>query len=235
VAASAANANADAMAVADENKDGRLSDDEARKGVDAVLREANAKEPSDRGRRLVSEFDANKDKKLDESEATLAVVAARRTTAQGKRLDDAFKGLDENRDGVVDKREFEKLPDKIGAGGRWMRRRTGEMFRDFDTNNDGKITPVEGHMNAGVLGMRFGGRGQRDAPDSAPAPVDPLRDAIEKQFALLDRDRDQQLSEKEYRGNKDLRLRARQMDLDLDQELTVEEIYAFYEAHPEKK
>lgn len=231
LAANAA-ANEDVLAIADVNKDGKLTDTEARNAVNAVRTEANALDASDRGKRLLAALDKNKDKKLDEQEATAGVIEARRSTAQGRRLDEMFAGLDENKDGVVDKREFEKLPDKIGFGGRWMKRRTGEMFRELDTNNDGRITVAEAHTNSGVLGPRFGGRGRDDVPDTAAPPADPLRDLIERQFALLDRDKDQKLAEREYKTNKDLRVRARQMDLDLDEELSVDEIYAFYKAHP---
>lgn len=227
-------ANEDVMAIADVNQDGRLTNAEARNAVNAVRTEANALNPSERGKRLLAALDTNKDKKLDEPEAAAGVLEARRKTAQGRRLDEMFAGLDENKDGVVDKREFDKLPDKVGFGGRWMRRRTGEMFRELDTNNDGRITVAEAHANSGVLGPRFGGRGD-DGPQTAPPPDDPLRAAIERQFALLDRDKDQKLGEKEYRGNKDLRVRAKQMDLDLDEELTVDEIYAFRKAHPPEK
>jgi Ca2+-binding EF-hand superfamily protein len=228
-------ANEDVMAIADANQDGRLTDVEAGNAVNAVRTEANALTPSDRGKRLLAALDTNKDKKLDEQEASAGVIEARRKTAQGRRLDEMFAGLDENRDGVVDKREFEKMPDKLGFGGRWMRRRIGEMFRDLDTNNDGRITVAEAHTNAGVLGPRFGGRGDGDAPATAAPPADPLRDAIERQLAQLDRDKDQKLADKEFRSNKDLRVRAKQMDLDLDEELSVDEIYAFYKAHPPEK
>ncbi|MEX2188021.1 MAG: hypothetical protein WD875_14545 [Pirellulales bacterium] len=228
-------ANEDVMAIADVDKDGKLTDTEARNAVNAVRTEANALDASDRGKRLLAALDTNKDKKVDEAEANAGVIEARRGTAQGRRLDELFAGLDENKDGVVDKREFEKMPDKIGFGGRWMKRRTGEMFRDLDTNGDGRVTPAEAHANAGVLGPRFGGRGRDDAPATAAPPADPLRDVIVRQFAVLDRDKDQKLSDKEFRGNKDLRVRARQMDLDLDEELSVDEIYAFYKAHPPEK
>jgi Ca2+-binding EF-hand superfamily protein len=233
--AAQATANEDVMAIADVNQDGKLTDAEARNAVNAVRTEANAVDASDRGKRLLAALDTNKDKKVDEAEANAGVVESRRGTAQGRRLDDLFVGLDENKDGVVDKREFEKMPDKIGFGGRWLKRRTGEMFRDLDANGDGRITPAEAHANAGVLGPRFGGRGRDDAPETAAPPADPLRDVIERQFALLDRDKDQKLSDKEFRSNKDLRVRAKQMDLDLDEELSVDEIYAFYKAHPPEK
>lgn len=231
-------ANADALAVADKNQDGRLTDAETRDGIKAVVVEANAADATDRGKRLLAALDKNKDKKLDEQEATAGVIEARRGTAQGRRLDEMFAGLDENKDTVVDKKEFEKLPDQLGFGGRWMRRRTGEMFADFDTDENGKVTVNEAHLNAGVLGPRFGGRGRDggDGPNVAAAPpTDTLRTTIERQFALLDRDKDQKLSEKEFKGNKELRVRAKQMDLDLDEELTVDEIYAFYQAHPPEK
>jgi Ca2+-binding EF-hand superfamily protein len=233
-------ANADALAVADKNEDGRLTDAEARDGIKAVVAEANAADAGERGKRLLSALDANKDKKLDDQEATAGVVEARRGTAQGRRVDETLRGLDENKDNVVDKKEFEKLPDQLGIGGRWMRRRTSEMFADLDTDKNGKITVTEAHLNSGVLGPRFGGRGRGGDDDAGPAtaaapPTDALRTNIERQFALLDRDKDQKLAEKEYKGNKDLRVRAKQMDLDLDEELTVEEIYAFYKAHPSDK
>lgn len=234
VIATCAVANEDVKAIADVDKDGKLTDAEARNAVNAVLGEANAKDPGDRGKRMLEALDANKDKKLDEKEATAGVIEARRTTAQGRRVDELFTELDENKDKAVDKKEFEKMPDKMGVGGRWMRRRAGEMFDDFDKDKSGKITPAEAQMNAGVLGLRFGGRGRDDGPETASPPADPLRDQIEKQFALLDRDKDQKLAEKEFKGNKELRVRAKQMDLDLDEELSVDEIYAFFKAHPEK-
>jgi Ca2+-binding EF-hand superfamily protein len=232
-------ANADALAVADKNEDGRLTDAEARDGIKAVIAEANAADAGERGKRLLSALDANKDKKLDDQEATAGVVEARRGTAQGRRVDETLRGLDENKDNVVDKKEFEKLPDQLGIGGRWMRRRTGEMFADLDTDKNGKITVTEAHLNSGVLGPRFGGRGRGGDDDDGPAtaaapPTDALRNNIERQFTLLDRDKDQKLAEKEYKGNKELRVRAKQMDLDLDEELSVDEIYAFFKAHPEK-
>ncbi len=233
--AATAAANQDVLAVADVDKDGKLTDAEARNAVNAVRTEANALDASDRGKRMLAALDMNKDKKLDEAEATAGVIEARRSTAQGRRLDDMFDGLDENKDGVVNKREFDKLPDKLGFGGRWMKRRTGEMFRELDANDDGRVTPAEAHTNAGVLGPRFGGRGRDDGPETAAPPADPLRDVIERRFALLDRDKDQKLAEKEFKSNADLRQRAKQMDLDLDEELTVDEIYAFYKAHPPEK
>lgn len=236
--ASSVSANADALAVADANQDGRLTDAETRDGIKAVVAEANAAAPGERGKRLLAALDKNKDKKLDEQEATAGVIEARRGTAQGRRLDEMFAGLDENKDTVVDKKEFEKLPDKMGFGGRWMRRRTGEMFADFDADKNGKITVNEAHLNAGVLGPGFGGRGggRGDGPAAAATPpTDALRTNIEGLVTRLDRDKDQKLSEKEFKGNKELRVRAKQMDLDLDEELSVDEIYAFYQAHPTEK
>jgi Ca2+-binding EF-hand superfamily protein len=221
--------------IVDPDKDGRITDDEAKRAAGTLMEIGNAKEDSPKKEAVLKAVDQNKNKKVEAAEANAAIANLRGLTQQGERVKDLFNDLDKDRDGALTKREFEELEGRRGFGRGFNRAAIGRMFDDLDADRNGKILLEEALLNAGKLGPRFGRRGGDDAAPATP-PADTLGDQVKRLLGPLDRDKDGKLNEQEVRSNKDLKTKFRQIDADLDGLLDLDEMTeAARQAQADKK
>lgn len=84
---------ADMILAADKNKDGKLDDAER-----AAMRAAHKADREAHRAQMLSKYDGNRDGKLDDAE---------RAKVRAERVDEHFRQLDSNGDGVISKAEFQ--------------------------------------------------------------------------------------------------------------------------------
>lgn len=226
----------------DADGDGKVSDAEALRGAPRLLREANAKKKSARGRQILAALDANDDGKLDAGELRQAIAKAQGRTNKdradedkgrgNKRAKELFDKLDANSDSVVTAAEFKKLPKLLGPFGQFLQGQLPQLFAQFDGNRDKRLTLDEFQSGVGKLMRRFG-VGGGDGQDQ-PSDDDKLRQQIRRQLGALDRDRDGKLSKKEAGRNRKLKTKFRAIDTNLDGFLSLDEVVAYAKANPEK-
>ncbi len=100
---------------ADKNKDGKLDDAER-----AAMRDAMKAARQAHHAQMLGKYDSNKDGKLDDGE---------RAKVRAERIDEHFRRLDSNGDGVISKAEFQaKAAARAGKGGHGKRGGRGGAF-----------------------------------------------------------------------------------------------------------
>ncbi len=226
----------------DADGDGKVSDAEALRGAPRLLREANAKTRTARGRKILAALDANKDGKVDSGELRRAVAKAQGKGDHGKgrgdeRAKELFDKLDANSDSVVTAAEFKKLAKLLGPLGQFVEGRIPQMFTGFDGNRDNKLSLEEFQKGIAKYMARFGGGGGADDAEGEDQPSDDekLRQKLRRQLGGLDRDRDGKLSKKEAARNRTLKTKFRAIDTNLDDFLSLDEVVAYTKATQEKK
>jgi Ca2+-binding EF-hand superfamily protein len=214
---------ADLAKLMDTDKNGQITDQEAKATVDGLVRQGNAKPANEKSERIQSALDKNNNGRVDLDEAQNFVAEARLQTAGGRVIREMFDKLDDDKNGAISKKEFAEIGRRFKQDKQQAQRLAG-MFNTFDANRDGKITLPETALAAGKLGGR--------ATDARPVEekVDPVRARVQQQFAALDRDRDGKISPKEANANRQLKTQFKQIDADLDGFLTLEEVLEFTQA-----
>jgi Ca2+-binding EF-hand superfamily protein len=204
----------------DGDKNGQVTDQEAKATVDGLIRQGNAKPANEQSERILKALDKNANGRVDLEEAQNFVAEARLETAGGRVIRERFDRLDEDKNGSISKKEFAEIG-RMFKNDKNQAQRLASMFNNFDVNRDGKITLHETALAAGKLGGR--------ATDARPVEEkpDPARVRAQQQFAALDKDRDGKISPKEANSNRQLKAQFKQIDSDLDGFLTLEEILAF--------
>jgi Ca2+-binding EF-hand superfamily protein len=204
----------------DGDKNGQISDQEAKATVDGLMRQGNAKPANEKSERILKAVDKNANGRVDLEEAQHFVAEARLETAGGRVIRERFDQLDEDKNGAISKKEFAEIG-RMFKNDKNQAQRLAGMFNNFDANRDGKITLHETALAASKLGGRA-----TDARTVEEKP-DPVRARAQQQFAALDRDRDGKISPKEANANRQLKAQFKQIDSDLDGFLTFEEVLEF--------
>ena len=212
----------------DGDKNGQITDQEAKATVEGLIKQGNAKPATEKSGRILKALDKNENGRVDPDEAQNFVAEARLQTAGGQFIRETFGQLDADHNGAISKKEFAEIG-RAMKNDKKQAQRLASMFNSFDANRDGKITLHETALAASKLGGRA--TDGRPANDDAPSP----RDQVQKDFDALDRDKDGMLSPKEANPNRQLKAHFKQIDADLDGSLTLKEVLDFVQAQGPKR
>ncbi len=208
----------------DGDADGKVTDGEAQKAAREFMEQANAKEKTERGAKILEALDKDKNGKVEEAEAQGAVAVERANRAgPGQEVAGIFDQLDVNRDDYVTAQEFGALVKQLGPLGILLQPRLAEIFNGMDTNRDGAISFVEAQMGAEDFADQMAAR--QAAEEAKPDPrIVQLTNSV---IGQLDRNRDGKLSKREAERDKNVAEKFFEVDANLDEQLTAEEIYNY--------
>jgi len=212
----------------DANKDGVISDAEARAAADRIGKKANAPQKNAEDQKLLDAFDGNRDGKLDREEAE-AAIARRRALADrvGRQVAEVFDLMDADNDQFVTQAEYLQSLRKLGELGKLIGPKIGEALQKADVNRDGKVSFTESQMIADAFAAHTLQKAeQRDAERELQ-----LQQAVAGVLAGLDGNRDGAISLREARRNPQVAARFGEVDSDKNGELTPEELYNYLSEH----
>lgn len=212
----------------------QLTDAKAIEAAKDVQKEANARNKTERGQRLLDALDTNGDGKVSDEEAMAGIAEVRRRDGgAGSNVAGIFDQLDTNGDGVVSPQEFQGITEIPGFGGPFVTAPVlTQMFRNFDGNGDGMISFAEAQMGADMFNQRFGRRGRRgeEGEQASERPIPQLAQMTQQLMVNLDRNKDGKISEAEAKRDKGTYDAFPMIDRDLDDHITAEEIYEYLKA-----
>jgi Ca2+-binding EF-hand superfamily protein len=206
----------------DSNQDGAVDDAEAAAAVSQLPKIARTKTPL--GQAVLVALDANKNRRLSEQEARDGVLRARehaRGVASEVRA--VFDKLDQNGDERISVVEFRGLVTRLGVLGQLIAPKLSQFFNGMDVNRDGMISPAESQRGADFLVQQIELEKRKQA--LAAKLRDPRYHRAAQLVSSLDRNKDQQISEREASRNKDVREAFVFVDTNADQQLSVDECY----------
>lgn len=209
----------------DLNKDGVVTDEEAREASARLQKEAAKEARSERGKDIIAAFDKNKNGKLDSDEAQAGVAQARAVApGAGPKVAEMFNKLDLDGNGFLTNPEFLSLVKQLGPVGIAVAPRLAEFFNNLDANRDGAISFAESQMLADHLNRQVLNGGDPPANDKPdPRVVQQVNAAL----AALDRNNDGAISEVESRKDKNLKQVFLFIDKNLDKKATADELYIY--------
>ena len=144
------------LSVLDSNQDGAIEAAELRQGVQSTVQS------------LFLAADRSGDGQLDPNELNIAVVEVGRTALQA-----GFKMADTDNSGAISRDEFNKA----------LVEPANVVFRVFDANNDGQITPEEMNSGVKIIGRELNALKVREPNQTLPERIQqavqaaPTRDA----------------------------------------------------------
>ena len=144
------------LSVLDSNQDGAIEAAELRQGVQSTVQS------------LFLAADRSGDGQLDPNELNIAVVEVGRTALQA-----GFKMADTDNSGAISRDEFNKA----------LVEPANVVFRVFDANNDGQITPEEMNSGVQIIGRELNALKVREPNQTLPERIQqavqgaPTRDA----------------------------------------------------------
>jgi len=210
----------------DPNKDGVVTDAEAKRAAGEFGKEANRKKKSERGQAILDALDKNEDGKVDTGEAQEAVARARIAAGgSGQAVAEIFNKLDLDANGLVTKMEFGALVVKLGVLGQLLKPRLVQLFLQLDANRDGMINVAESQMAADL----FAKQAQLRAARRKATEDQKVWQMARQVMARLDTNRNGKISQREVRRDRQVAEVFHHIDTDLDKKLTGEEIFRYLE------
>ena len=219
--------------ILDGDNSGQISDAEVNAAIEQFQKEANAREKTERGEKILGALDNNNNGKLDKAEAARGAAAAR--VQQGdpasKAVADIFKRIDSDSNGFITANEYARLKQIVALVNPDGVQKLDELFTALDVDRDTAVSFVESQLAADLFAENGGlpnrgGFGQ-NAPPAEPAANAKVQAFVEATFAQRDRNEDGVISAIESRRDPALRREFGAADASGNGELTPGELYDY--------
>jgi Ca2+-binding EF-hand superfamily protein len=215
--------------ILDGDKSGQISDAEVKAAIDQFKKEANARDKTERGQKILGALDSNKDGKVDDAEAAGGAVAARVEQGGGstEAVTKIFRQLDGDSNGFITAGEYGKLKQIVGLFNPDAVKQLDELFAALDVDRDTAISFVESQLAADLFAESGipQGVGGFDPPAAKVPVLDPkIKAFVEATFTQRDRDEDGNISLAESRRDPALRREFEAADASGDGQLTPAEL-----------
>ena len=207
----------------DMDGDGNVSDVEAQKAAADFGKEANAKNRSEKGKRILDALDKDGDGKVAPNEAQVGVAQARAQNGAGAEAAAMFERFDADKSGGITGEEFAA---GLGPLAQLLGGQAGQLFGRLDGNRDGQISFVESQFAAEAMSNQF--RGPQQGGGERKPQINPqILAAAQQVMARLDRNKDTNISKEEAAKDKQAASEFPLVDANVDESLSLEEVYNF--------